>query len=338
MGHARAGETPLRLAYLHSDLARKGPGLLLRDIMVGEPQVMSVVQGIAAARADVIVLSDVDYDHGHAALGALRDAVRAAGGTDYPHIFARRPNTGMETGLDLDGDGRLGGPGDAQGYGAFSGQGGMAVMSRYPLRLLADHGDLLWADVPDSLMIDAQGVTGARAVGHDQQRLASRAIWEIGVTRPNTPELTLMIFHATTPAFDGPEDRNGRRNHDEIRFWQHRLDGHIGPRPIWPWVILGTANLDPAQGQGRRAAIRGLLADPRLVDPQPKARDQSVYTADWGGKLGQMRVDYILPAKGIGVAQAQAMDLPKPRSTSKKVKSSRHRLILVDLVFGADGL
>ena len=23
----------------------------------------------------------------------------------------------------------------------------------------------------------------------------------------------------TPPAFDGEEDRNGRRNHDEIRFW-----------------------------------------------------------------------------------------------------------------------
>ena len=38
-------------------------------------------------------------------------------------------------------------------------------------------------------------------------------------TRP----LHLLISHPTPPAFDGPEDRNGRRNHDEIRFWSDYL-------------------------------------------------------------------------------------------------------------------
>jgi hypothetical protein len=28
-----------------------------------------------------------------------------------------------------------------------------------------------------------------------------------------------LVSHSTLPVFDGPEDRNGRRNFDEIRFW-----------------------------------------------------------------------------------------------------------------------
>ena len=29
----------------------------------------------------------------------------------------------------------------------------------------------------------------------------------------------LLVAHPTPPTFDGAEDRNGTRNHDEIRFW-----------------------------------------------------------------------------------------------------------------------
>ena len=28
-----------------------------------------------------------------------------------------------------------------------------------------------------------------------------------------------LVSHPTPPVFDGPEDRNGTRNHDEIRLW-----------------------------------------------------------------------------------------------------------------------
>ena len=28
-----------------------------------------------------------------------------------------------------------------------------------------------------------------------------------------------LVSHPTPPVFDGPEDRNGTRNFDEIRFW-----------------------------------------------------------------------------------------------------------------------
>jgi hypothetical protein len=30
----------------------------------------------------------------------------------------------------------------------------------------------------------------------------------------------VLASHPTPPTFDGAEDRNGKRNHDEIRFWR----------------------------------------------------------------------------------------------------------------------
>ncbi|MDJ0823160.1 MAG: endonuclease/exonuclease/phosphatase family protein, partial [Paracoccaceae bacterium] len=103
------------------DLSRKGPGLLLRDLMRAEDdRLNAAVATMARAQPDVLVLTDIDYDHGLAALGVLQRAL-AAQGLELPHIFASKPNTGMPTGRDLDGDGLLGGPRDAQGYGWFSG-------------------------------------------------------------------------------------------------------------------------------------------------------------------------------------------------------------------------
>ena len=88
---------------------------------------------IARTHPDILVLTGIDYDHDLRALSELAALVAAAGGPDYAHLYARRPNSGMASGIDLDGDGRLGGPGDAQGFGMFSGQGGMAILSRLPV-------------------------------------------------------------------------------------------------------------------------------------------------------------------------------------------------------------
>jgi hypothetical protein len=58
----------------------------------------------------------------------------------------------MATGLDLDGDGRLGGAADAQGFGEFTGQGGMAILSRHPIGPVTDHSAFLWRDLPGQIM------------------------------------------------------------------------------------------------------------------------------------------------------------------------------------------
>lgn len=290
----------LRLAYWHSELSAKGPGLLLRDIRRGTDRIAGALGILSDLKADVLVLGGFDHDLNGVALSAFADAIRAAKGPDYPHLFGAPPNSGVDTGLDLDGDGRLRGARDAQGFGYFAGQGGMAVLSRYPLTLLADHGALLWRDLPDSQLTDHQGRTGAQATGAGVQRLSTTVHWELQVDPPGRPPVPMMIFHATPPVFDGPEDRNGRRNADEIRLWLLRLSGGLGPAPPDPLVVIGTANADPAAGEGDRPTIRALLSHPRLRDP-PALR--GLPTAEWPAPgPGRMRVDYILPSADLQVA------------------------------------
>ncbi len=111
------------------------------------------MQVIAALDADVLVLTAVDYDHDLVALRAFADALEQVG-QPYPHLFATLPNTGMATGLDLDGNGKLGEARDAMGYGRFAGQAGMAVLSRLPIdtEQMRDFSGFLWRDLPGNLM------------------------------------------------------------------------------------------------------------------------------------------------------------------------------------------
>ncbi|WP_422917850.1 endonuclease/exonuclease/phosphatase family protein [Salipiger thiooxidans] len=296
---------PLSLATWNADLSRDGPGLLLRDIVDGE--LAPVVAEIAEVAPDVLLLTDVDYDHGGVALGVLADALEAAGAR-YPHRFARRPNAGRPTGLDLDGDGLLGGPRDAQGYGEFSGQGGMAVLSTRPLSLVAEFTDLLWSDLPGNLR-------QAEDPAPEVQRLSSSAHWVLSLDTGGPP-LVLLAWAATPPVFDGPEDRNGRRNHDELALWAQCLDGGLGCALPGAPVLIGNANVDPVRGDGRHEAIVQVLADPRLQDPLPDAP-----TVVWDGP-GPMRVSYVLPAAGLEVTQAEV----RP-----PVEGQRHRLVSVTL-------
>lgn len=271
---------------------------MLRDILRGEIG----LDPILAAAPDILLLTDFDYDAGHVTLDALR-ATLAEAGLDYSHRFAARPNTGWQTGLDLDGDGRIGGPRDAQGYGWFSGQGGQALLSRWPLTLLQDRSAVLWGAVPGTAM-------AADDPGAALQRLATTAFWAVRVERPAAP-FTLLTVAATPPVFDGPEDRNGRRNRDEVLFWTHVLDGRLGDGVPGPVVLLGNLNLDPDRGDGLRDAAARLLAQDRLQDPLP-----GVPTVAWDS-TGPMRVSYVLPdaalrVLGAGVTPPDAAEASGP--------------------------
>ena len=323
-----AQSEPLRIATYNVELQRDGPGLLLRDLARGkDPQIAAVLAVIAAADADILAIQNFDYDLTGEALTLLAKAA------DYPHSFALRPNTGMPTGLDMNGDGKLGGPADAQGYGRFSGQGGMAILSRYPIRTdnVQDLSYLLWKDIPDALLpVTADGPfpsADALAV----QRLSTTGHWIVPIDAPQG-RFDLLTFHASPPVFDGPEDRNGRRNHDEIRLWQQVLDGKIGTAPTHRFVIAGDANLDPKDSDGIRSAIRNLLADARLQDVRPKGA-AGTDTVDWADPVpGNLRVDYVLPSTHWAVLDAGVMWPPADDPAAPTVvAASRHRLVWVDL-------
>ncbi|WP_110804457.1 endonuclease/exonuclease/phosphatase family protein [Rhodobacter viridis] len=322
LGAPAAADT-LRLATFSPALSRPGPGLLLAALQKGDdPQISAVVDLIVATKPDVLLLTDFDWDYRAEALGALQ-AQLAGQGCDYPFAFAPQPNTGVETGFDIDGNGRLAEPRDAQGYGQFTGQHGMALLSKRPMRAdqARDFSTFLWRDLPGSQLPQAQLPEGAAQV----QRLATTAVWDVPV-QAGAGGLHLWAYAATTPVFDGPEDRNGRRNADETGFWLRYLNGDLPQQPTAPFAILGLANLDPDRGEGRREAMRKLLDDPRLQDPKPTAPDapssHPLATADFGGAIGPLRLDYILPAAGLRVLGA---------GTAGNPQASKHRLVWVDL-------
>lgn len=305
--------------------------MLLRDLTRGDAQADAAARMIAAVAPDIILLQNVDYDIELRALDALRTRI-AAEGLHYPAIFALKPNTGIETGLDLDGDGRLAEPEDAQGHGAFTGQGGMAILSRWSIddAGVQDLSGILWRDLPGAMMPQVDGKLFPSPEVRDVLRLADVAHWTVPVLHPDGP-VTLLAFHASPPAFDGPEKRNGRRNHDQLRFWQHYLDGTFGPAPQARFVLLGHANQDPNRGDGIKAGIRGLLADPRIQDVVPKrpAGAPIDATVHWPRvSPPYMRVSHVLPSLDWTVTGS---GVHWPLDDADAALASRHRIVWVDI-------
>jgi len=288
----------LRVATFASPFGRGGPGLLLRDLGRDDPQISAAVSIIEKAAPDILLLTDIDFDLDGLALGPL------AARMGFAHSFALAPNTGMVTDYDLDGNGRVAEARDAQGFGMFSGDSGMGILSHWPIVQtdVQDLSAMLLRDAPGATLPQGPLWTDDIAA---VQRLSSTGHWVVPIMTPGGP-LVLMAYPATPPVFDGPEDRNGLRNRDELRLWSSVLDGDFGP-VAQDFIVLGNANLDP--GDGLREAMAEFLADPRVVDPQPRSAggkaasdpdqtgDPALDTADWpDGMPGNLRVSYVLPA------------------------------------------
>lgn len=306
----------LRIATFNAELVRKGPGLLLRDILRGEdPQITAFHALMLEVKPDIIALQGIDHDMRGTALQALVDDLTKAGLT-YPHSYTASPNAGQDSGLDLNGNGRLGDADDSHGYGRFSGMGGMAVLSRYPFVLeeVEDYTSMLWKDLHGNIYPTQDGTPfGGREV-FDAHRLSSRGHWVVPVQTP-MGKLHVMSFHATPPLYDGPEDRNGRRNHDETAFWLDYLKR--SPR-LGSFVLLGTANTDPERGSGRPEAIQALLDSPRMENPFDNSP-----TADFKDPLpGDLRVDYLLPSSDLQVLG---------HGMAANLTASRHSLLWADI-------
>ena len=291
----------------------------MRDIRKGEdPQIAAIVQVIDLISPDILLLTDIDFDLDGAALAAFSDVLQQP----YEHQFTARPNAGMPTGFDVDGNGRLGEARDAQGYGEFSGDGGLAVLSRFPFGDVADLSAVLWRDLAGAQLPPMKPEHAAI------QRLSSTGHWIVPIDLP-IGRLHLLAFGATPPVFDGPEDRNGLRNRDELRLWTAVLDGVFGEAPD-SFVIAGNANLDSQAGDGIRSAMVDFLADPRLQDPLP-----DIATARWPHRpeLGELRVSYVLPSRDWIVVDAGVVP---PASDNllqgdDSVVAGPHRLVWVDI-------
>lgn len=322
----------LRIASFSPDLSRDGPGLLLRDLGRDDAQIAAVMRVIGQIRPDILLLTGFDWDYDGLALTAFRQRLDQAG-IAFPHVHTDRPNSGMPTGLDLDGDGRLGRAADRQGFGRFSGQAGMVVLSRHPLGPVVDHTAVLWRDMPGQIMPPTPPEVAA------VQRLSSVNHWDVTVTVAGKP-LHLLAMSASPPVFDGPDDRNGLRNHDELAFWLDRL-------PDAPFVLLGKLNLDPDDGDGRPQAMARMLE--HVTDTRPQSEggkaagalgvnaaqkgDPALDTGDWPDEKppANLRVDYVLPQKGLKVLGSGVFWPLDGEMAQTAITASTHRMVWVDL-------
>jgi hypothetical protein len=369
----------VRFSTFNASLNRFSAGGLVADLSTPtNAQAQTIAEIIQRTRPDVLLINEFDFDAGHQALALFQQNYLSVSqnGADpivYPHAFTAPSNTGIPSGEDLDNNGVIGGPNDAFGFGFFPGQFGMAVYSMYPI----DHDAIrtfqlfLWKDMPGALLPDDPNTPEpADWYSEDELaifRLSSKSHWDVPI-QIGKKTVHFLVSHPTPPVFDGPEDRNGTRNFDEIRFWADYISpgrsGYIydddgrsgGLKPGELFVIAGDQNSDPLDGDSIPGAIQQLIDHPlvntKLTPSSLGAVEQSALqgganlthesdpafdTADFSDVApGNLRADYVLPRKTLQLTDAGVF---WPLSTDPLFRlvgtfpfpSSDHRLVWIDV-------
>ncbi|MBG6183494.1 hypothetical protein IWX65_001445 [Arthrobacter sp. CAN_A214] len=373
-----ADQKGIRFATYNASLNRANQGDLIRDLAgPSNAQAKAVAQVIQANQPDVLLLNEFDYDAGHEAAELFRThylgvSQQGKAPADYPYFYTAPSNTGVPSGFDLNNDGSVGGPDDAYGYGTFEGQYGMVVYSKYPIdeEEVRTFQNFRWSDMPDARLPVDPVVRDSGWFSADELsgvRLSSKSHWDVPVTVGRST-VHVLVSHPTPPAFDGSEDRNGKRNSDEIRLWADYVQGGETARYIYDddggfgglargerFVILGDQNSDPRDGDSLRGSIDQLLENELVQDPRPTADgaaeasalqgaanaghrgDPRHDTADFEDQgVGNLRADYVLPSKTLKVL-GSGIYWPKVGTPGSELTgifpfpTSDHRLVSVDV-------
>jgi hypothetical protein len=349
----------VRFASFNVSMFRGGAGELAADLADAhdeqqDAEVRNVAEILQRQRPDVVLLNELDHDAGGVALQRFQDVFLSSSqnGADpirYPYAVAFASNTGVPSGHDLNNDGVIGTSGraggdDSFGYGEFPGQYGFALLSMHPIDRDAIRTFQLfrWADMPGARLPDDPS-TAAPADWYSPEelevfRLSSKNHVDVPVEIGGRT-VHVLASHPTPPVFDGPEDRNGTRNADEIRFWADYVRAGRRSRYVYDdegvrggltagaaFVVMGDLNADPADdGDGIDGAARQITSHPLVRDPLPASQgareaaaaqggandghqgDPAQDTADFAdfpGSSGNLRVDYVLPSRPLRILDA----------------------------------
>ncbi|MCR9291847.1 MAG: endonuclease/exonuclease/phosphatase family protein [bacterium] len=368
----------LRVATYNVSLNRPEEGGLTRDLLQADEQAWAVASVIRAVQPDVLLINELDYSaaENNAMLFRERylDAEREdlLGGKPWsmPHVFSSEVNTGVPSGLDLNRNGSVTDPEDAWGYGRFPGQYGMAVYSRFPLdeQQIRSFRLFAWAELPGALKPQAEGEPPYYEEAVWQRlRLSSKSFWDVPIQTPKGV-VHVLASHPTPPGFDGAEDRNGCRNHDEIRLVQYYIEGSTAIRDDQQlgsgmsdqdsFVILGDLNCDPVDGNSFHQAIRDLISHRRVAQFDPPVSTGAVQAAKEQGQanrshqgdaaqdtgdfsdrsVGNLRVDYALPSANFevlatGVFWPALDDVASQQREAVRqcMAASDHHLVWIDI-------
>jgi hypothetical protein len=393
-GVAAAGESApsqrdtVRFATFNASLNRNAAGQLVEHLSTPDnAQAKVIAEIVQRNRPDVLLVNEFDFDPMGTALRLFQDNYLSVGQNGaqpivYPFRFAAESNTGIPSGFDLNNAGGVGGPDDAFGFGFFPGQFGMAVYSRHPIRTseIRTFQKFLWKDMPGARLPD-DPATAAPSDWYSPAelgvfRLSSKSHWDVPIEIGNKV-VHFLVSHPTPPVFDGAEDRNGTRNHDEIRLWADYISpgqrsayiyddegerGGLEPGSLF--VIAGDQNSDPLDGDSIPGSAQLLLEHPlvnaKTTPSSPGAVQQSQLqggantthrsdpafdTADFADSApGNLRADYVLPRKNMQILDATVFwplntDPLFPLVGVFPFPSSDHKLVRIDVAIpgGAGG-
>ncbi len=368
---ADTSHVSVRVATFNTSLFRGESGALVADLKASDPQAKAVAAVIQRVRPDIVLINEFDWDaNGDAAKDFAENYLNVSQGAEpieYPYFFVPPSNTGESTGIDLNKDGTItAAPGsqaygdDSFGFGRFPGQYGFVVFSRYPIMTedIRTFQKLLWKDMPANLLPTDWYTPEAVQI----MRLSSKNHVDIPISA-NGKLIHILASHPTPPSFDGPEDRNGKRNHDEIRFWSDYITsqadnayivddagktGSIGADAAF--VILGDLNSDPIDGDSIHAGIANLLANPLAHDTKPQSLgapeaaekdgqantthtgDSKVDTANFSdGQVGNLRVDFVLPSANLSVLDSGVFWPAIGSPDEDLADTSDHHLVWIEL-------
>ncbi len=386
------GQT-VRFAAYNASFDRSDPQTLPAEMAAGDnQQIKNVAEIIQRARPDVVLLNEFDHDGSGKNDRVVKDFIanylnkpqHDAKAVDYPYYYIVPTNTGLAE-FDLNDDGKITLPDDAYGFGLYHGQYGFIVLSKYEL----DTGNIrsfrtfLWKDMPDAVLPDKferEPDTGKNVDTGEPYysentlrhlRLSSKNHIDIPVKIRGDKTVHLLAMHPTPPIFDGDEDRNGRRNFDEIRLFSDYISddytknaylvddqgnkGGIGDDASF--VIAGDLNADPVDGDSYNHAVTQLLAHPRVArevavgNMVPASTGGKNYSnddsadrkglAEYWTHIKPLRLDYVLPSSDLNVIdtgvywQAEGEDyrylFENDKGEQGKTVSSDHRLVWVDI-------
>ncbi|MBN3938522.1 phytase [Nostoc sp. NMS9] len=379
----------IRFSQFNASLNRNAEGQLVSDLStLDNAQAKAVAEIIQRHNPDVLLINEFDYSPEAVQLFRQNYLAVSQNGTtpvDYPYFYIAPSNTGIASGLDLNNDGTAvtttgtaGYGDDAFGFGNFPGQYGLLLLSKYPIDTanIRTFQNFLWKDMPNALLPDESTTPQPNDWYSEEElavlRLSSKSHWDVPI-QVNGETIHILASHPTPPTFDGAEDRNGKRNHDEIRFWADYItpgnanyiyddEGKIGGiDPGSSFVIVGDQNADPLDGDSFDNAIRQLLQNPNIntnvIPTSLGARQQadlqgganasqngnpSFDTADFADNTpGNLRTDYVLPSADLKIANSGVFwplntDSTFPLVGTFPFPSSDHRLVFADVQTGSN--
>ena len=326
-------------------------------------QIRNIAEIIQTVNPDILLLNEFDFhDLDGKALNTFLDDYLAQGqngqnAIHFPYSYQAPVNTGVASGLDLDGNGKANElPGDGYGFGYFPGHFGMVLLSKYPIENsnIRTFQKFKWSDMPGALkpVVPSTGKDFYDDKTWNNARLSSKSHWHVPISIKGE-KVNILAAHPTPPVFDGPEDRNGNRNHDEIKLWHDYITPNAGAyiyddnqvtgglNEDQRFVIMGDLNASTLDGDANVKGIGSLLSHSNIQDPLPLSQGGKLHapdnvnaqhhTAYWG-----MRADYVLPSKnGFTVKGAGVFWPTDEQETFRLIKdrgaSSDHRMVWVDV-------